>query len=396
MKNSLLAFIIFVFLNSCAAIKAYKYKDFDLKDLEKMDAVELASSPQPFHFAYDTAGKDNLKAYLDSSLHNSLSYAFLVIRNDTILYERYFGNINESTRLPSFSVAKSFVSALIGIAIQEKYIKSVQEPITHYIPELRKNDKGFDRVTIQHVLDMRSGVKSNENYYSPFSDLIMMGFSSNVTRPAMDLKLETTPGSFDYKSVNTQLLAIVLERATGRKLQDYAAEKIWTPVGMEYDASWNSDKRGTVRAFCCINAAARDYAKFGRLYLNRGNWQGKQIVPEAWVNSSTDKDSLYANGGYKNQWWANNNFRNFEDSLLAVSFASTQKGAQLRSYALQNGLKRIYRVVYAGDAFHAQGILGQFVYVHPGKKLIIVRLGHNWSHPSKSAEGFIYQLGNAL
>jgi CubicO group peptidase (beta-lactamase class C family) len=180
-----------------------------------------------------------------------------------VLYERYFGEVTPVTKLPSFSVAKSIVSTLVGIALYESKIKSLQEQVTNYLPPLRKNDERFDVVTIQHVLDMRSGVKSGENYANPFSDVLKMGFARNLSKPALKTKLEKMPGGFDYKSVNTQILALIVEKATGKKLQDYASEKRWQQLQIEHETTWNQDKEGMVRAFCCINAAARDYAKFG-------------------------------------------------------------------------------------------------------------------------------------
>jgi len=386
------AFIFFSLLfSSCHVFKAYRFRNFELKDLDKLDAVTLPASAQAATFVYDTVNQKQLANYLDENLANSRTYAFMVIRNDSVLYERYFGDVTANSKLPSFSVAKSVVSTLLGIALNEGKIKSLQEPITNYLPQLRKNDRRFDSVTIQHVLDMRSGVKSNENYSSPFSDVLKMGFASNVSKPALKAELEKMPGEFDYKSVNTQILALIVEKATGKKLQEYATEKLWQPLQMEHQATWNADKQGTVRAFCCINAAARDYAKFGSLFLHGGKWQGKQIVPESWVQQSTDLDTMSKYGGYKNQWWSRMSRRNFSDMEKAKSFASNKNGAFVRTVLQKDGTQPRFIVEWR-DAFMAQGILGQYVYVNPGKKLVIVRLGHNWSHPKLYADGFIHQV----
>ncbi|HYD22031.1 MAG TPA: serine hydrolase [Flavipsychrobacter sp.] len=383
-------------LSSCYVFKAYKYRNFELKDVEKLGAVPLQASTQPFVFAYDTLNHTSLQQYLDSNLTRSHTYAFLVIRNDTILYERYFGAITESTKLPSFSVAKSVVSTLVGIALQEGLIQSLHDPITRYLPYLRERDNDFDLVTIQHVLDMRSGVRSSENYFNPFSNVLQMGFASNVSKPASKVKLGQMPGQFEYKSVNTQLLAMILEKVTGKKLQDYVVEKLWAPLGMEHAATWNSDKEQTVRAFCCINAAARDYAKFGRLFLKKGAWQGRQVVPEDWVFRSVNADTMSRYGGYRNQWWSDSRKEYFKDSLAAVAFANQHTSAEMKTYRMKNSNQTGYRVDYHTGEFHAEGILGQYVYVNPAKNLVIVRLGHNWSHPKMYAQRFIYNLGQAL
>ena len=268
-------------------------------------------------------------------------------------------------------------------------------PVTNYLPKLLKNDKRFGNVTIQHVLDMRSGVKSSENYTNPFSDVLKMGFANNVSKPALGAGIETEPGEYEYKSVNTQLLALIVEKATGRKLQDYAMEKLWKPLGMEFDATWNADKEKTVRAFCCINAAARDYAKFGRLFLKKGSWQGKQIVPEEWVHASVDPDTMLKYDGYKNQWWAKGTNIGFKDSLELLDFLKTHHGTSELS-VLGRKESNMYSARYYDGSFYAQGMLGQYVYVHPQRNLIIVRLGYNWSHPEFYVESFLRDLMNKL
>lgn len=392
----LLPFLLTILLASCYVFKAYRFRKFDLKDLHKIEAVDLPASPTPFKFFYDTLNNATLAQYLDSNLQNSQSYAFLVIRNDSILYERYFGDVTPSTVLPSFSAAKSVTGTLFGIALGEGKIKSVQEPITAYLPELRKRNKDWDKVTLQDVLNMRSGVKSNESYTNPFSDVLKLGFAGNVDKYALKSDLEGAPGNFEYRSVNTQLLSMVIERATGRKMQDYAVEKLWTPLQMEFPATWNDDKHQTVRAFCCINAAARDYAKFGRLFLHDGSWNGKQIVPAAWVQASTDADTMFTYGGYKNQWWAQAQRQYFTDSMKAVQFRNSRSGKTRLTLAERGTNAKQYTVTYYNGAYYAAGLLGQYVYINPAKNLLIVRLGHDWYHPKMYAVPFIYNLGDRL
>lgn len=395
MKQPFFLVAVLALLSSCYVFKAYRFRNFDLKDLHKIEAVPLPSSPKPFAFAYDTLRVEGLKKSLNEALNNSQTYAFLVIRNDSILYERYFGDVNDSTMLPSFSMAKSVTGTLLGIALHEGYIKSLQEPVTNYLPQLRKKDKRFEAVTLQHVLDMRSGVRSNESYTNPFSDVLRMGFARNVSKPVLKMKTGKAPGEFDYKSANTQLLALVIEKATGRKLQEYAAEKLWTPLQMEFPATWNDDKAKTVRAFCCINAAARDFAKFGRLFLHNGAWQGQQIVPEEWVRRSTAVDSMSKYDGYKNQWWARKRNRSDNDSMRIVTYLERLR-TKGRIVARESSGVKQFAVAYYDGAYYAAGLLGQYIYINPLKNLLIVRLGHDWMHPRTSAIGFIYDLGDRL
>jgi CubicO group peptidase (beta-lactamase class C family) len=396
LSRALVALIILLSLAGCYATRAYKYRKFELSALDRMDATLLPASAQPYQFIPASGGHEKLRSYLDSNLERSETYAFLVIRSDSILYEKYFGNIGPSTKLPSFSVAKSFVSTLVGIAYEEGKIRSLHEPVTSYIPELARREERFSRITIQHLLDMRSGVDSDEGYENPFSDVLKLGFTKNVRAKTLKVKYGKEPGGdFDYKSVNTQLLAMVLEKATGKPIQDYMKEKLWLPLGMQYDATWNIDnkKHQKVRAFCCLNAAALDFAKLGQLFLNGGEWNGRQIISRDWIGNITSTDTLNKYDGYKNQWWSKYSRRYFADSSAAVSAAvSNPFKPQLALMTRKDGTK-FYQVMYR-DAIHADGLLEQVVYVNSAKKLVIVRLGHNWAHKDfRSADSFIYNLG---
>ncbi len=187
---------------------------------------------------------------------------------------------------------------------------------------------------------MTSGIKFNESYANPFGDAASFYYGLNLRKEIGKMKLKTEPGKqFEYVSGNTQLLGLVLERSLKDKtITSYLQEKIWTPLGMEYDASWSIDrkKNGLEKTFCCLNARARDFAKIGRLYKNKGNWNGKQIVSQRWVEESTKLDTSEGSANfYQYQWW----------------------------------------LPTPNEDFMAEGILGQFVYVNPTKDLIIVRLG---------------------
>lgn len=384
-------------LPSCYLLTAYKYRQLKLESLSSLRSVPLQKSEKPFHFIEAGGHKTRLKQTLDSILTPTRTYSFLVIRNDSILYENYFGGIKPETKLPSFSVAKAFVSTLVGIALDEGKIKSLDDPITTYLPELKKRDPNLEKVTIQHLLDMRSGIKSLETANSPFSNVIKLSFGQNVTKIALKSKTEKTPGEKDYKNLNTQLLGLIVERATRQKLQDYLQTKIWTPLQMESNASWNTDARKTVRAFCCINATTRDFAKLGRLYLCQGQWNGQQIVSTAWVRACSDPTIMEKYNGYKNQWWSRQSTRSFRDSTEALKFSqATPYPSVVNGLPGRNGGGRFYRVAFRTPAYYAAGVLNQFVFVHPTKKLVIVRLGHYWGNSSFGPDAFLYWLGDQL
>jgi CubicO group peptidase (beta-lactamase class C family) len=335
--------LIFTLMSSCQLGRVVIYNFADINDHQKFKSRALAANASPFMFQTTDPGKfpKELNGVpFDTYLEDNNTVAFLIIKNDTIQYEKYFKDYNQESLVPSFSMAKSVTSILMGCALDDGLIKSVEEPITNYIPELTKN--GFQKVTIKHLLQMTSGIKFNESYVNPFGDAASFYYGLNLRKEITKMKIKSEPGlRFEYISGNTQLLGLVIERALKDKtITSYLQEKIWTPLGMEYDASWSIDRKnqGLEKTFCCLNARARDFAKIGRLYKNKGNWNGRQIVAKEWVEASTKLDTTEGSANfYQYQWW----------------------------------------LPTPNEDFMAEGILGQFIYVHPAKDLIIVRLGKN-------------------
>jgi len=290
-------------------------------------------------------------------LEKNHTVACIVIRNDTLIYEKYFDGYCRSSVLPSFSVAKSFVSAFIGIAIADGKIRSVDQPVTDFLPELK--DRRFQKVTIKHLLEMRSGIQFKEAYGNPFSGMAKFYYGLNLKKYTLSLTIADSADRFyNYQSANTQLLAMVLERATGKSLSGYLEEKIWKPMGAEYAASWSIDSRSDqqTKAFCCINARAVDFAKFGQLILDSGIMGGDTIIPPSWVTES-----------------------------LTIQTDSRDSGGFPYTYH--------WRVTQEGD-FFAKGVLGQYIYVCPKKNIVIVRFGKKSG--KVSWPGFFRQICRSL
>lgn len=273
----------------------------------------------------------------------------LVLRDDTILFEKYYLGHSESKQHISWSVAKSFISALLGIAHHEGYIDSIEDPVTKYLPYL--TGTGYDNVSIKDVLQMSSGVRFNEDYGDFHSDINRMGRVFALNTPMDEfvatLEREKEPGTWHhYVSMDTQVLGMIIRKTTGKTISEYMKEKLWEPLGMESDAFWLIDGKGMEAVFGGLNATLRDYARFGRLYLHQGRWQGKQIVPEKWVKSSITPDGPHLKPGknpmstspmgYGYQWWIPMN--------------------------------------PDGD-FMAIGIYGQAIYIYPKYGIIIARNG---------------------
>jgi CubicO group peptidase (beta-lactamase class C family) len=328
--------------------------DTTVYDYRRFPGRDLYPSPQPFHFAaalQDDSIPETIELQdfgeiqLDETLESSRTLAFLVIRNDAIVFERYLHGHSESAISQVFSTSKSVLSILIGAAIQDGLIDSVQDPVTNYVPELA--GAGFEEVTIEELLNMRSNLDYFEND-NPFGEHVIFNFTDQLQEEILGLRLLQTPDvQFRYKSGDNALLGLVLDRALGEKtITQYMQERFWTPLGMEDRGVWGIDREdGLERTWCCLSMSARDLAKFGRLFLRNGDWKGKQLVPVDWVMTSTTGGAYEAGewpedlshiGNYKYQWW------------------------------LLSGPDGEYSTL---------GKDGQYLYVNPRKNLIIVRLG---------------------
>ncbi len=328
-------------------VRYFVWNFADLHDNEKFDNLPVDKGGETFLFTPATHEPvlrvpapftgDRQPPSFESFLESKKTVAFLAIRNDTTLYENYFFGYDSTSIIPSFSVSKSLVSALVGIAIDEGYIYSTSQSITFFLKELPAE---FNAITIEDLLNMRSGIDFDEGYTNPFAEMPKFYYGTDLLSYIKKLKIKVPPDKeYDYISVNTILLGLIVERATNTKLNVYLQEKIWKPLGMESDASWSVDsyEHQVFKANCCINAIARDFAKFGRLYLQQGEWNGQQVVPRKWVDRS-------------------------------LSIINDSRDSQGYPYTYQ------WRVLENG-AFFAKGILGQYIIVIPDKGLVFVRLG---------------------
>jgi CubicO group peptidase (beta-lactamase class C family) len=345
-----------------------------INDYKKFPYRETKNAPPAFHFRKNT--KEDLVSSifcklcetqdLDKFLKSTGTTAFIVIQDDEILYEKYFNGYGRDSVQTSFSCAKSFASALVGIAVDEGYIGSVEDPITKYIPELKERDTRFDYITIKHLLMMSSGIKYAEfpflngddakTYYYPDLRKLALEKTKIVRKPFQH---------FLYNNFHPLLIGIVLERATGTPVANYLEEKIWKPLGMEYEGSWSIDskKSGFEKMESGINASTIDFAKFGRLFLNGGNWEGNQIISENWVKESTQRDnSIIYDEFYLDK---------IHSDKLHMPFFESRKGYYKYFWWGYTRDKKNYD-------FFAGGNHGQFIYVCPQKKLIIIRNGKKY------------------
>lgn len=334
--------------------RAVVWADADVDDYRRFPARRIAAADSAYEYAKAPGYPDGLPATVavpgGGALADFLAAhdttAFLVIQDDRLVYEGYFNGSSHDAVQTSFSVAKSFGSAMLGAALADGSIASADAPVTDYLPDLAARDPRFADITIRHLVTMSSGLHYEE-WGLPWSDDALTYYAPDLRRLALDkTHVEEEPGRrFHYNNYNPLLFGIILERATGKLVADYLSEKIWQPMGAEADATWSldSEKNGFEKMESGINARAIDFAKLGSLYLHGGFFNGRQILPREWVEETTRglRPTGFGTSRYGHWWWTN------EDAEL-------------------------------GPYFMARGNHGQFVFVFPRKKLVITRNGRSY------------------
>ena len=322
---------------------------------ETVSIIQRGKEDTPYEVEY-LYKDETRKEILDDLLQRTGTRAFLNIKDDKLIYETYLESSRKEINT-SFSSAKSFNSALIGAAIADGSIGSVDDPVIQYIPEIA--GRGFDDMTIRDLLLMNSGIRYLEGnelpfYKAPFADDALTYYPPDLRKVALSVEASDTPvgEAFHYNNYHPLLEGIILERATGMHVAEYLQEKFWKPMGAEFPASWSldSEESGFEKMESGINARAIDYARFGLIFLHNGLWNGAQILPEGWVRESTEplrpdprtweamSEGLDYGLYYKYHWWGLNNPDGSYD-------------------------------------FYAHGRYDQFIYVAPRKNVVIVRLG---------------------
>lgn len=363
----LLALLVLVNLFILLSGRFYLYKGIantyligktgpDIYDLDVFPYSTIEKSQKLFKWTKS----DRYNAYRFTSEEQKLlaatkTTAFLVFKQDQLISETYWEKHQGGTVSNSFSAAKTVVALLVGAALDEGKIKSLDEPVANYIRAFRSDDK--KDITIRHLLQMASGLDWVESGKNPLSTNAESYYGTDLYGLVCRQKGIEVPGKkFRYLSGNSQLLSFVVEKATGIKIAQYAQEKLWLKIGTESKAFWSLDKEnGSVKAFCCLYASARDFGRLGRLIANQGEWDGKQVIS-----------------------------KNYVQEMFTGGVSSTKDGIPNTCYGLHlwkynDGEDQIY---------YCRGILGQYVVVIPSKKMVFIRLGH-LRIPSMTFEEFI-------
>jgi CubicO group peptidase (beta-lactamase class C family) len=343
-------------LTACDAVKLYTnlpkdqnvlfwtvdQRDAAFRHMEKLvDVHTVKAGGKVRTFGEGEAIKLDLD--VDAYMKNQRNAGLIIIQDGKIRFEKYALDYDKNGRWTSFSVAKSFTSTLVGAAIRDGYIKSLEDKVTVYIPGLKGS--AYDDVSVRQLLTMTSGVKWNEDYTDPKSDVALFNLQKPVAGEDVTVSyMKTLPreapagSKWVYKTGETNLIGVLVSSATKKSLSDYLTEKVWTPYGMESDAVWMLGSTGHEISGCCISARLRDYARLGQFIMEGGVAGGKPVFPDDWLSQATSKqaDIAVPGRGYGFQWWTNDD-----------------------------------------GSFAAQGIFGQGIFIDPKRKLIIASNG-NW------------------
>jgi CubicO group peptidase (beta-lactamase class C family) len=328
----------------------YNYVNIDDLDLFPVNTIE-SGTPDPWNISV-SYNQTELPDTLLYTLEHYRSVAFLVIRQDSIVHERYWDDYGMASHSNSFSMAKSFVSTLTGIAIDNGFIESVDTKVCDILPDFCSSGK--EKITIKHLLTMSSGLDWDEGYTSLFGPVTRSYYDKDLPGQMYEIGVQMDPGvEWNYMSCNTQLLAMIIQQTTGMSVSEFAGRYLWQPIGAEHDAKWSLDENdGIEKAYCCIYSNARDFARLGKLYMNGGLWGDVRVVSEQYVRNAITPAELdyhrrpFVKYGY--QWWITES----------------------------NGYK----------VYYARGILGQYVFVIPSIEMVIVRLGHERAEPVEGTE----------
>jgi CubicO group peptidase (beta-lactamase class C family) len=363
----LLSLVLLVFLASYLYISAqtdtylgrwFAWKSSDIDDYLLFPEELIENEPPVYNFspapsgldsqlfAYEINGKSR-QATLDEIMSQNDTTALIILKDNQLLYEKYFNGYTRDSINTSFSLAKSITSLLVGIALDEGLIENENDPISKYIPELLTTDPQYQQVTIENLLSMTSGIEY-QDHDLPWGDKPKAYYHPFLRKHVFGLKVVKTPDdTFQYNTYNPIILGIALERTTGKSVPTYFEEKIWRKLGMEFPASWSLDsaESGMAKMESGINARAIDFAKLGQLVLQKGTWEDNSIVSATWVDLfslASDKNRVAEYGDtihYNRGWWLHSDNHG---QLVAIA---------------------------------GWGHLGQYLYIFPQEDLVITRFG---------------------
>jgi CubicO group peptidase (beta-lactamase class C family) len=347
--------------------------------------LHASSSPYEYEVALDPGVEERLEAAfatadLEEFLASTATQALIIIEDDVVVFERYANGADRETLLTSFSVAKSFDSTLVGIAIDEGFIASVDDPITDYLPELAEEDPRLSEITIAHLLSMSSGLDYEEMRWALFNgDDPLTTYHPDQREVALEAatRIVDSPGEyFQYNKYHPQLLGMILERTTGMSVTEYTQTRLWDPIGMEFDGQWtlDSEANGFEKMEAGLNARPIDFAKLGSLFLAGGEWNGSRVVEEEWIQASVSSDPERDQSSHYRDDFGQWIYQDSEGWYGYFWYGRARNGSD--------------------PDFFAEGDHGQFVYASPSSSTVIVRMGTEFGLPSSEWIDAFYELAS--
>ncbi|WP_034761016.1 serine hydrolase domain-containing protein [Chryseobacterium gregarium] len=306
-----------------------------IDDEEKFPSRAVTNlHPKPWQKS-TTCNTNTLSERLVQELKKTRASSLVVIRDNKLLHEQYWKGHDSSSLMNSFSMAKGILSVLVGCAIDDGYLQSEDQLLSSVFPSYKDSRYG-QFLTFRHLMTMQAGLDWKEEYHHPFAENSKQYFIDDLAEQAFGIEVKEMPGEkYEYQSVAAQLLGLALRKATGRELSSYLSEKLWKPLGMDFPAKWSTDEKGMEKAFCCIHATPRDFAKIGQLVMQNGTWEGKQLISKEYCGKLLTPTK--ANDAFCFTLWADD----------------------------ENEVK--CRFFY--------GFLGQFIIMVPEKNMVIVKTG---------------------
>lgn len=375
-----------ILIYSCRSVqlwRAHVTKDFSIPKFQK-DTVARGTDVFHFHeldsvrsnylFEQKHFDKQNLAEFIQK---DDLHTAYLLIKNDTIIYEYYPEEFKADDLRQTFSISKVMLSALVGI-LEAEGVMSLDDSIVKYFPELTGEEGYWKDLTIGHLLNMQSGIAFQENEFSiPYYGILRLVEINDSKRYGLKATFDEKPGtSSSYRSIDSHLLGLIVETATSRSLSELLEEKIWSKIGSESDALWAIDSRkyGNTKGYCCIEARVRDVARFGNLFLNQGKYKDQQIIPSKWVEETFDtfnKDWCYQNYWWSTKKWPLEIYKDVE--TLVPNYIKDPDGNVMDTIIAKQKSRN------CGAPYWVPGLYGQYLILFPEDDIICVRLGTSFS-----------------
>lgn len=369
-------YVLILAISACQVARTIRFMEPALDNYKHLPKVDFDAVGEPLSYGPSLSLNVEQKQLIHTILSSEArTEVLLILKNDEIIYEYYKDPDYKNEALLGFSISKSFVATTLSIAVAEGYIRSLNDTVTHYLPELLESDTNFNSVTLQDLLNMQSGITLNEISGGLFSPIARLYYGRNINNKLKHLSVDPKWHRFHYLNINTQILAKVIETATGTDFQTYFYKKLWRRLKPAHRAHWMIDDKHHqhVRAFVGFAAVPTDLARLGILYANNGIFKYDTILNAKWVNDIANPDTLRTTD-YKNHFWTNNDQYLFQFKNDSMAQDYYQRHEQLTHFQKIND--STFKMERNSPTYQAYGFMDQFMCIHPETKVVVLRMGY--------------------